>query len=611
MMPDLTSFRPLSSALLLSVFLLTGCPNGASTGGKDQPLRNADYFLNAAKTVQGDRANLMRLSACEILVQEKRLDEALPILDGLRNARFSDSDALRYVLTHADALVQAKRGADALQVLSGWREPARLGKADHIRYLTLQAQANELDNNAFSAAADRAQLYALLPTDKWSDNNRALWSLLQQVSLPQLEKLRSTVSSSLLAGWADLAMLNQRYAREPDALKGALNSWRLQYQQHPANQQLPDELVRAQLAERIAIKRIAVLLPLTGKLAPSGRAARDGIMAAYFDSNRDDLQLRFYDSAAPDILPVYHQALQDGAEALIGPLIKEQLQQLITLGDLPVPTLGLNTIEEAHNLNFYQFGMPVEDEAEQVALRAIAQHKRALIMTNDDAVGERAAVAFTQHFTTNGGEITGTVKLSKDEGIEAVVTSALGIDAARQRKNALSQAIGRELQFQPRRRQDVDVILLAAKPSSARRVKPFLNFHFANDIPVYATSYLFSGTPSPALDKDLNGIEFCDLPWLIDYSDARQEQRKTMTQAMATAGGNQARLFALGYDAFAVLPEMSRLMAFPEYRMNGLSGQLRVNDQGQIKRDLAWARFRDGRLWNATTVSSNGTEGGH
>jgi len=607
MMPHSTTVRPVSHALLLLALTLslTGCPTGTSRGGKDAPLRNADYFLNAAKTVQGDRANLMRLSACEILVAEKRIDEALPILDSLRSARFSERDWQRFVLTRSDALVQAKRGSDALSTLKDLREPSALDKADYIRYLQLQSQANELDSNPFAAAGDLAQLHSLLSREQWPANNHSLWLLLQQIALPQLERLRTTIASPLLAGWADLAMLQQRYAREPDALKGALNSWRLQYQQHPANSNLPDELIRAQLAERISLKQIAVLLPLTGKLAASGRAARDGIMAAFYDAHRDDLRLRFYDSAGADVLPVYQQAVQDGADALIGPLAKEQLQQLLSLGDLPVPSLALNTIENASSLNFYQFGMPVEDEAEQVALRAGSQYKRALLISSDDAVGERAVNAFTQAFSGGGGEIAGTIKLGKDDGIEPSVTAALGIDGARQRKNALAQALGKELQFQPRRRQDVDVILLAAKPSSARRVKPFLNFHFANDIPVFATSYLFGGTPSPALDKDLNGIEFCDAPWLIDYSDARQEQRKTLTQALSNASGAQARLFALGYDAFLVLPEMSRLMAFPEYRVDGLSGQLRVNDSGQIKRELAWARFREGRLWNATQTPSS------
>ncbi len=610
-MPYTTAFRPAYRflVLLMACALLTACPGGPTSGGRDAPLRNADYFLQAAQTVQGDRANLMRLSAAELLVQEKRVAEALTVLDTLRGAKFSASDVVRYVLVRAETFVLAQRGVDALRALDEFTAPLSLDKNDLRRYWALRADAHELDSDYFAAASDLVQLNTLRSGEPPLSNNRRVWELLSRVSLSQLDRLRSTENHNVFAGWIDLAMLQKRYANDPDALKGALNSWRLQNQQHPAHAHLPDELVKAQLAERIAMKQIAVLLPLSGKLATSGRAIRDGLMASYYQAQRSGLRLRFYDATVTDVLPLYQQALHEGADAVVGPLGKEHLQQLLSLGDLPVPTLSLNTIENAKTLNFYQFGLPVEDEAEQVALRALAQYKRVLIISNDDATGERASAAFTQAVTTGGGEIAGTIKLAKDEHIEASVTAALGIDNSRKRKEQLAQLLGKDVQFQPRRRQDVDVILLAAKPSSARRVKPFLNFHFANDIPVLATSYLFSGVPSPALDKDLNGIEFCDAPWLIDFSETRQDLRKSITATLPNAMGAQARLFALGFDAFLVLPEISRLMAFPDYRVDGLSGQLRVNDDGQIKRDLSWARFRDGRLWNATQ-STGGTSGG-
>ena len=71
-----------------------------------------------------------------------------------------------------------------------------------------------------------------------------------------------------------------------------------------------------------------------------------------------------------------------------------------------------------------------------------------------------------------------------------------------------------ELEFEPRRRQDIDIVFMAAFPAGARQLMPQLAFHHGADLPVHATSHVWSGVPDPANDRDLDGVVFGDMPWL-------------------------------------------------------------------------------------------------
>src|SRR5205823_5983563 len=67
-----------------------------------------------------------------------------------------------------------------------------------------------------------------------------------------------------------------------------------------------------------------------------------------------------------------------------------------------------------------------------------------------------------------------------------------------------------------KRRQDADMIFMIAPPEYARQIKPLLNYYYAGNLPIYATSHVYQGIPNAALDNDLNGIQFCDMPWTIN-----------------------------------------------------------------------------------------------
>ncbi len=71
-------------------------------------------------------------------------------------------------------------------------------------------------------------------------------------------------------------------------------------------------------------------------------------------------------------------------------------------------------------------------------------------------------------------------------------------------KRTLTAAI--KIGFEPRRRQDIDIIFLIARPLKARQLVPQFKFHRSGQLPVVATSHAYTGAKNKQQDIDLNGL---------------------------------------------------------------------------------------------------------
>jgi hypothetical protein len=52
----------------------------------------------------------------------------------------------------------------------------------------------------------------------------------------------------------------------------------------------------------------------------------------------------------------------------------------------------------------------------------------------------------------------------------------------------------------------------------------------------------------------------------------------------------------MGVDAFRLAPRLSQLKALPDSQVEGLSGNLSLNQSQRIERQLPWAEFRGGQV---------------
>jgi hypothetical protein len=137
------------------------------------------------------------------------------------------------------------------------------------------------------------------------------------------------------------------------------------------------------------------------------------------------------------------------------------------------------------------------------------------------------------------------------------------------------------------------MIFIAANSRQARLIKPQLKFHHAHDLPVYATSHISTSNANPADDRDLNEILFVDIPWMLDnLNNVDYRQVKTY---WPDESQRFSRLFALGIDAYRMIPSLRRLMINPDEKIQHHTGLLSVDKTGRVKRSLLMATYKNGK----------------
>lgn len=442
------------------------------------------------------------------------------------------------------------------------------------------------------------ELYLLGP-EQVENNQLAIWQSLSLVSPQQLREHTMQPPPDVLSGWLELIQLSRDYSLNPAEMQQRQMSWRQRYTGHPAGESLLQMLLERsrELAERPA--NIALLLPLSGRFAPAAQAIQDGLLAAYYqDPLRTGITLHIYDSGDEpwQAEQAYQQAISEGAEFVIGPLDKEAVERLARQPQLPVPTLALNYSGPAGNSQLYQFTLSPEDEAREVAERAWQQgYSRAAVLLPKSSLGDRLAASFAERWQELGGSIASENRFDNDGNDFSIpIKAALNINDSEFRKRRLNQLLAGRVEFIPRRRQDVDFIFLAAFPRQARLMRPQLKFHHAGDLPILATSHLFSGEVNRDADRDMDDILFCDMPWTLDSETPQQPLRQQHADSFRRHAGQLQRLVALGLDAYQLVPLLPVLSShrFEHYR--GETGKLSVDAQHRIQRQLQWAQFSRG-----------------
>ena len=340
---------------------------------------------------------------------------------------------------------------------------------------------------------------------------------------------------------------------------------------------------------------VTLLLPLSGAQRPVAEAVRDGFFAAYLadTAGGERPAVMILDEERPGAIEAYRSAIAAGAGMVIGPLLKESVTKVAQVGG-SVPTLTLNYLDAGAPApgDFYQFSLAPEDEARQAALRAAAEGRlRALALLPDNEWGRRMLNAFTPALEDRGGKLL--AYRFYDPGatdFTMQIQRLLLLDESRGRERQLAANLGVSLQFEPRRRGDVDYIFLAANVASGRLIRPQLRFLYAGDIPTYATSAIFQAGSKG--DADLDGVMFPDAPAVLGADPRGQELRAELAQRWPAGAVGRMRFYAMGFDAYGLMSAGRP----GDAAMAGLSGSLAADAGGRIHRRLSWAEFRDGRI---------------
>jgi hypothetical protein len=306
--------------------------------------------------------------------------------------------------------------------------------------------------------------------------------------------------------------------------------------------------------------------------------------------------LRFYDTSDENysFYELYQQAILDGASYIIGPLDKTSINKLAQESNLEIPILTLNYAENPLSLsdNLYQFGLLPEDEARQVAELAIRDnHTTAAALVPNSDWGRRLLAAFTSRFEELGGSVLTTQQYPTNvDDYSRQIKTLFNLDDSYARLQDLQHILGTKLNFMPYRRQDIDMIFLAATHRAARGIIPALKFHHAGDLPVYATSHVYSGSLDRNADRDLDGVIFCDLPWTLTSNNDFKTSFDTTWKDQRV----YTRLFALGVDAYNIVQNLKYLQSHDYARFSGETGNISMDENQRLHRELLWAQFRNG-----------------
>ncbi|MCW8470436.1 penicillin-binding protein activator [Fluoribacter gormanii] len=543
-------------------------------------------YLMQAKNQQGIEKQQSLLLAAGRLISDGQWRQGTAILAQTSDLTPILKDEKNLLLAQIDLI--RDRPSMARNKLTSIRDSDAFSAYQKIQFHELLAQAYRAEGKPLESINERIKLETLLANEGSQDNNRrALWLTLTRMSQTELNSLTAKTSSqSDLQGWIQLALISRTYRDNPKSLLAALNQWQSQYSNHPAGHILPNPLESIANKIRAQPKQVALLLPVSGALQGPGSAIRDGFMAAYNKNSEQSMQVKTYDTNKGDVASLYQKAIDDGADYIVGPLTKSQVATVAALPH-PVPTLLLNDADNKIQENSFLFGLSPVNEATQVAIRAKNKgYSRSLIIAPGNDWGKEITKAFTQQWQKDGGRVVDTFLYSSNDDLNKKMKDFLQISNSQQREKKLRQLLGQKIQPVISRRQDFDMIFLLAYPSKARQIMPLLNYYYAGDVPVYATASVYGGSANPLKDKDLDGVIFCDIPWVFSHQAG--------TRNWPEQFNSYNRLYALGIDSYTLATQLNQLMLFPADKSHNGDGILYLEPSQHVARVLEWGQFKQG-----------------
>jgi len=571
--------------------------SGSYSGKKSQQLASGDktaaYYCEKAERSETPERQANLLLCANALLKTHKISEAQDILSQINQFPFEGNlltfkrlvDA-RLALARDDA----SRALSLLKQISATTMSLPVG----IEYHDLMARAYEETGDYLNSVTQRVELDSILADrDMVETNNQLIWDTLQHMNPRALAQAAKQTQNFTLRGWLELAMI------ERDMDTSALATWESQYRGHPGKALLPNNMSPTTLGDFEA-HHIALLLPLSGSHSTLAQAVRDGFMASLALTHHHGgkaPRITVIDTRDDqNIAQAYNDAINNGADMIIGPLTKPGVEQISRIADSNVPVLALNYIDTYSRANIFQFGLSPEDEARQAAERAWQDgHVNALLISQSGEWGDRLKQAFAQRWESLGGVVLDTTEFSPDQPLSGAIKAALRIDNSEGRAEQLSQSLNVPLEYEPRRRQDFDMVFIAAQPNDARQIPPLLAFYFAHDIPIYATSSIYAGDGGTTIDKDLNGVVYCDIPWNVESPPTEAKANNPIAALWPAPTQPQPRLYALGVDAYQLIPALPRLEAIPHFSLNGATGKLSLDKNHRIVRALRCTRFVNGQ----------------
>ncbi len=539
-------------------------------------------YLNLAAQSPG-HADSYRLLAAEAWWQEGQIERAAPVLDKIRRERLVGDEPLRLDLLRAELALNRHDPLSALRLTT--QPNVQVPPSLELRLLELRARAMKASGDDWGAARTRVQMDDELHGFDRAQNRRQALDLLTRLGVAPLQQRAAAMRpGDRMLPWVNeaLSQLGVTVAQSQPELQQAVGML------------LPGAGATVREGYKVPAQ-VALLLPADGNYAAASTPIRQGFFTAYFEAGSNHAprpEIRVYDSrgTADGAVQAYQKAVGDGAKLVVGPLTRIEVAAVLGQQTLPVPVLALNHPDggQLSAGNASEFGLLPETEGAQAADHMAERGLlRAYVIVSSDDFAQRAAGAFKAELISRGGEVIDMAILPA-----GATSYADNIRALHMPKAVSADAAANSPADSPTAATDDTGIFISMRPNQARLLLPQLRIAQIN-LPMFATSHVYAGSDDVAANRDLNGLEFCDAPWLFDAQPGLPDHTSMAAKLLAARGGG-ARLFAFGMDAWSLVPYLDWLRTYPGSYMPGATGQLAADQFGRIRRVLIWARFENG-----------------
>lgn len=649
-----------------SVLVLSGCGSTPKTQSepvvvKPTPVETTQVEENVTpehklieakklweRTRDKKRRNTLLLQAADLYLQNQQPVLAQQVLYEVKEDGVSGVNQSYYTLLFTKAYA-GMPDAPAEELLAMLDDVNSTGETV-FQKAELQTQLYSQQGN-FAAAANSVLQTNLSDKEKVQQ----VWQWLTSIPTKTLPSVGKAYPA--LSPFITLRELTEANASSPATLAKELQNFQQVYRGHILETTLPNNVLKATQLTDAGANNIAVLLPLSGRLARSGQVVKNGIMSAYYtdvEKRQDEHllpRLRFIDTNGAD---TQHLLSEIGdTKFIVGPLLKDTVESLIPNLPVGVNVLALNRPEELADpvatndtttsdtlvtttdsalngdsntfggklgnsdtqgelgamdlptsLNY--FGLAPEDEAKQLAEFIFNKGYRApIVIAAQSNLYQRMDATFKKYWKalnskenklrTNITSVTFNDSNSLREGI----TQALDVAQSNDRINQIEYMTNDEVYNMPRSRRDIDAIIAFASPQDTELLNPIieasLNPYDGKQVPVYATSRSMDYDSGKNQWRDLQNVHFIDMPWLMP-SHKWQTLQQEVELAWENQNTMQKRLFAFGFDAYQLLPQLGMLNTLKYLSHEGLTGTLSLNQQGEVIRQQPQAMIRNEKV---------------
>ena len=310
-------------------------------------------------------------------------------------------------------------------------------------------------------------------------------------------------------------------------------------------------------------------------------------------------ELKIYDTTSQPISQLLAQAQQDGATLVIGPLLKENVDDVIK-SNTPLNVLALNQPEKVESrANLCYFALSPEDEARDAARHIHQQGKQTpLLLVPRGALGDRVVSAFADEWLKLGGASVLQQRFGSTAELRAGVNGGGGIALTGTPVSTLPSAqnssLGSADEMPVSSGGSVDAAYILATPEQIAYIKPMIAMRNGsqNNVTLYASSRSAQGTAGPDFRLEMEGLQYSEIPMLAGSNPA------LMQQALSAVRNDYslARLYAMGADAWSLANHFTQMRQTPGFELNGNTGDLTATQDCVINRKLSWLKYQQGKI---------------